>query len=85
MLDSRFRGNDETPIQDSREHRLPSPALLQRWGEGTEVYRPKLSDPAREEVRLQPERDGRVRCSALGRWCAVLMCPSELCASASLR
>ena len=26
--------------------------------------RPKLSDPARERVRLQPERDGRVRCSA---------------------
>ena len=26
--------------------------------------RPKLSDPAHEGVRLQPERDGRVRCSA---------------------
>jgi hypothetical protein len=23
-----------------------------------------LGDPAREDVRLQPERDGRVRCSA---------------------
>src|SRR5207247_5005512 len=29
---------------------------------------PKLSDPAHDELRLQPERDGRVRCSAwLGR------------------
>lgn len=26
--------------------------------------RPRLSDPAREGVRLQTERDGRVRCSA---------------------
>jgi hypothetical protein len=26
--------------------------------------RPKLSDPAHEGVRLQPGRDGRVRCSA---------------------
>ena len=25
---------------------------------------PKLSDPAREGARLQPEREGRVRCSA---------------------
>jgi hypothetical protein len=27
--------------------------------------RPKLSDPAHGTPRLQPERDGRVRCSAL--------------------
>ncbi len=26
--------------------------------------RPKLSDPAHEGARLQPGRDGRVRCSA---------------------
>ena len=26
--------------------------------------RPKLSDPAHEGIRLQPGRDGRVRCSA---------------------
>jgi len=27
-----------------------------------DAERPKLSDPAHERVRLQPERDGRVRC-----------------------
>ena len=27
------------------------------------AQRPKLSDPAYEGVRLQPRRDGRVRCS----------------------
>ena len=32
--------------------------------------RPKLSDPALEGVRLQPGRDGRVRCSA---WCVPSM------------
>jgi len=31
--------------------------------------RPKLSDPAHGTRELQPERDGRVRCSAwLGHW-----------------
>ena len=33
------------------------------------AQRPKLSDPAREGVRLQPERDVRVRCSACSREC----------------
>ena len=27
------------------------------------LHRPKLSDPAHEDARLQPQRDGRVRCS----------------------
>ena len=27
------------------------------------LQRPKLSDPAHEDARLQPQRDGRVRCS----------------------
>src|SRR2546427_6573344 len=31
---------------------------------GPHAERPKLSDPAHEGVRLQPGRDGRVRCSA---------------------
>ncbi len=36
----------------------------------SDAQRPKLSDPARETRGLQPERDGRVRCSAwLGRVC----------------
>jgi len=29
-----------------------------------DAERPKLSDPAHEDVRLQPEREGQVRCSA---------------------
>jgi hypothetical protein len=35
--------------------------------------RPKLSDPARERLRLQSERDGRVRFSA----CSAASCESE--------
>ena len=40
----------------------------QRWLFGSLVsaqalQRPKLSDPAHENARLQPQRDGRVRCS----------------------
>jgi hypothetical protein len=35
------------------------------WGETRlSAERPKLSDPAHEGARLQPGRDGRVRCSA---------------------
>lgn len=36
------------------------PPSQQSW----EFQRPKLSDPAHEGTRLQPERDGRVRFSA---------------------
>jgi len=34
-----------------------------------DTERPKLSDPAHERVRLQPRREGRVRCSA---WLGVM-------------
>lgn len=41
---------------------------LQRSAKYLARERPKLSDPAHERVGLQPERDGRVRCSPwLGR------------------
>jgi hypothetical protein len=44
--------------------------------------RPKLSDPAHGTLRLQPERDGRVRCSAwladvLIFLCLLLMCVEQ--------
>jgi hypothetical protein len=45
-----------------RRARLETPGDLLGLGQGIE--RPKLSDPAHEGVRLQPRRDGRVRCSA---------------------
>src|SRR6266545_1532770 len=49
-------------------HRISFLAFLTKHKRCYAAERPKLSDPAHEGVRLQPGRDGRVRCSAwLGR------------------